>query len=72
MEKTKLLVLWFILKLYARINIFTQELSFMTLKSDAKFQEKLTCGLENEMANLASFTGVLESLKIATLMESFY
>ena len=27
----------------------------MTLKSDAKFEEKLTCGLENDMSNLANF-----------------
>ena len=27
----------------------------MTLKNDAKFQEKLTCGLENDMRNMASF-----------------
>ena len=33
----------------------TEELSFMTLKSDANFQEKLTCGLENDMMNLANF-----------------
>ena len=24
----------------------------MTLKSDAKFEENLTCGLENDMSNL--------------------
>ena len=24
----------------------------MALKSDAKFEEKLTCGLENDMSNL--------------------
>ena len=28
---------------------------FMTLKSHAKFEEKLTCGLENDMRNLANF-----------------
>ena len=33
----------------------TEELSFMTLKSQAKFEEKLTCGLENEMRNLTNF-----------------
>ena len=33
----------------------TEELSFTTLKSDAKFEEKLTCGLENDMRNLANF-----------------
>ena len=27
----------------------------MTLKKDAKFEEKLTCGLENDMKNLANF-----------------
>ena len=33
----------------------TEELSFMTLKSDAKFEEKLTCGLESDMKNLENF-----------------
>ena len=27
----------------------------MTLKSHVKFEEKLTCGLENDMSNLANF-----------------
>ena len=27
----------------------------MTLKGDAKFEEKLTCGLENDMRNLVNF-----------------
>ena len=27
----------------------------MTMKSDAKFEEKLTCGLENDMRNMANF-----------------
>ena len=27
----------------------------MTLKSHAKFEKKLTCGLENDMRNLANF-----------------
>ena len=26
----------------------SEELSFMTLKGDAKFEEKLTCGLEHD------------------------
>ena len=33
----------------------TEELSFMTLKGDAKFEEKLTCGLENDMRNMENF-----------------
>ena len=32
-----------------------EELSFMTLMSDAKFEEKPTCGLENDMRNMANF-----------------
>ena len=44
----------------------------MTLKGDAKFEEKLTCGLENDMRNLQIFTKALESLKIWTLMGSLY
>ena len=43
----------------------------MTLKSDAKFEEKPTCGLENDMRNLKIFTRALESIKIGTLMGSF-
>ena len=27
----------------------------MTMKSDAKFEEKLTCGLVNDVRNLANF-----------------
>ena len=49
-----------------------EELSFMTLKSDAKFEKKLTYGLENNMTNQANFPRELESLKIWTLMGSFY
>ena len=27
----------------------------MTLKNDAEFEKKLTCGLENDMRNVANF-----------------
>ena len=37
----------------------------MTLKSDAKFEEKLTCGLENDMNNLANFNKSTLIVKIA-------
>ena len=43
----------------------------MSLKSDAKFEEKLTCGLKNDMRNLANFIQALESVKIGTLMGFF-
>ena len=43
----------------------------MTMKSYAKFKEKLTCGLENDMRNLAIFTRALESVKMGSLMGSF-
>ena len=36
----------------------------MTLKSHAKFKEKLTCGLESDMKNLTIFIRTLESVKI--------
>ena len=36
----------------------------MTLKSDAKFEEKLTCGLKNHMRNLANLP---EHLKVSKL-----
>ena len=45
----------------------------MTLDSDAKFEEKLTCAFKNDMTNLANFhQSTFESLKIGTLMGSFY
>ena len=43
----------------------------MTLESDAKFEEKLTCGMETDMNNLAKFhQSTIESHKIETLMGS--
>ena len=33
-------------------NYIMFQLSFMTLKSDAKLEEKLTCGLENDIRNM--------------------
>ena len=33
----------------------TEELSFIALKGDAKFEEKLTCGLKNDMRNMVNF-----------------
>ena len=33
----------------------TEELYFIALEYDAKFEEKPTCGLENDMRNLANF-----------------
>ena len=35
----------------------------MTQESGAKFEEKLTCYLENDMRNWENFSRVLESLK---------
>ena len=45
----------------------------MTLESDAKFEEKLTCGLENNIRNFANFTRALESWnsKLGLLWETF-
>ena len=44
----------------------------ITLKNDAKFEEKLTYLLKNGMRNLGNFDPTLESLKICTLMPSFW
>ena len=45
----------------------------MRMKSDAKFEEKLTCGLENDMSNMENFHQEHQkNLKIGTLMGSFY
>ena len=44
----------------------------MKLESDAKFEEKLTFGLENNIKNLANFhQNTRASLKIGTLMGFF-
>ena len=48
----------------------TEGLSFMTLKSDGKFEEKLTCGLEND--EKSHFPNQKSKVsKIFTLMGSF-
>ena len=43
----------------------------MTLKGDAKFKGKLTCGLENNLRNLLNFLRAVESLETCTLMGFF-
>ena len=43
----------------------------MILKSNVKFEEKLTCALKNELMNLENFDPTLESLKICSLIGSF-
>ena len=45
----------------------------MTLNIDATFERKLTYAFKNYMTNLANFhQSMFESLKIGTLMGSFY
>ena len=41
--------------IFFEIKKSTEELFFITLKSDTKFEERLTCRLENDMRNLANF-----------------
>ena len=43
----------------------------MTLKSDAKFKEKLTCGSKYDMRNLMKFQPTTEKPKNFTLMGYF-
>ena len=48
----------------------TEELCLMTLKSDAKFEEKLTVGSKNDMGNLVNFnanSGKSENLHLDVL-----
>ena len=48
-----------------------EELCLMTLKSDAKFEEKLTLCSKNDMRNLANTDPTLQRLKICSLLGSF-
>ena len=43
----------------------------MTMKSDAKFEEKLTLGLKNDMKNLVNFHPTTQKSKNFTLMGYF-
>ena len=49
----------------------TEELSFMTLKSDAKFKEKLTCGFKYDMKDLVNFHPTTQKSKNFTSMGYF-
>ena len=42
------------------------------LESDARFEEKVTCGLENNMNNLANFHQSTEKSQNRTFIGSFY
>ena len=45
----------------------------MALNIEVTFEGKLICAFKNDMRNLANFhQRILESLKIGTLMGSFY
>ena len=44
----------------------------MMLESDEKFEEKVTCGLENDMKSLANSHQSTQSFKIVTFIASFY
>ena len=43
----------------------------MTLKSDPKFKEKLTCGLKYDMKNLMNFLQITQKSEYFILMGSF-
>ena len=56
--KSKQFALWlvpFVQSIQCLTYKSTEELSFMTLKRDAKCEENLTCGLKNNIRNLANF-----------------
>ena len=41
------------------------------LEIDAKFEEKLTCALENDMKNVANFHQSTKALKLELLLDPF-
>ena len=49
----------------------TEELCSMTLKSDAKFEEKLTLGSKNDMRNLVNFHSTTQKSRNFTSMGYF-
>ena len=51
----------------------TEESCLIALNSNTKFEQKMTCAFKNDMRNLVNFQqSKFESLKIGTLMGSFY
>ena len=55
-------------------NVWSKKAQRSTIESDAKFKEKLTCGLENNMRNLENLhqSAWKFGLKIGTFMGYFY
>ena len=56
-KKSKKFALWltpFVQSIKRLSQKSTEQLYFMTMKSHAKFEEKLTCSLKNDMRNLAN------------------
>ena len=49
----------------------TEELSFMTPKSDANFKEKMTCSFRHDMRNLVNFYPTTQTSESLTTMDSF-
>ena len=50
----------------------TEELSLMTLKSDVKFNKKLTCSFKHDIRNLVNFHPITRKFENFTSMGSFY
>ena len=50
----------------------TKALCVITLKNNVKFEKELNCSLKSNMRNLINFDPTVESLKICTLMGSFW
>ena len=60
-------------KVYVWAKKSIGEFCLMALNIDATFERKLTCTFKNDMRNLGNFhQSMFESLKIETLMGSFY
>ena len=70
--KISTLMCYFVESILCLSHKSTEKLYVTTLKNDEKFEEGLTCVLKNDMRNLVNFNPTLKSLKICTLMGSFW
>ena len=70
-ESLKICTLKNLSKAYKDLDEKIQKLYFMTLKNDAKFEEKLTLGSKNDMRNFMDFLSTTPKSKNFTLMGYF-
>ena len=60
------------MRAYKDLDEKTEELSFMAMENDAKFEEKLTLGFKNDTKNLLNFYPTTQNSKNFISMGYFY